>query len=155
MDDLSFLSLSHHYSYQLEMPKNKIFTTHQRTGVCWLRDIELFFNYLNHWLHSKGGAFKSIILTHLFLLLVTRQHTSAWTLSTASRTTHLYDHDKHSCSVPHSLIISDCQPPVFSWFIPASLHFWRNHCSHTWYFKSISIHFRKLPVLSLTPYRQS
>lgn len=109
MDDLSFLSLSHHYLYQLEMPKNKIFTTRQKTGVCWLRDIELFFNYL----HSKWGAFKSIILTYLFLLLVTRQHTSTRTLATASRTTHLYDHNKHSCSVPHSPFFHGSSLPLF------------------------------------------
>lgn len=65
----------------------------RKQGYAGWETLNYFFNYLNHWLHSKWGAFKSIILTHLFLLLVTRQHTSTRTLATASRTTHLYDHN--------------------------------------------------------------
>lgn len=53
----------------------------------------------------------SIMLTRAFIFLSNETHAAPWTLATALRTPHLYDHNKHGCSAPHSLITLDCQPP--------------------------------------------
>lgn len=97
--NLSFLSLSLNTSHSSWKHKNQVFTTHWRSAVCWLRDVDLFFNYLNHHLHSKGRSWCLEYWYIYFCLWLTRQHASAWTLVTTLRLTHL-------CTVTTSTVLT-------------------------------------------------
>lgn len=97
--NLSFLSLSLTTTQSGWKHKNQTFTTHRRSAVYWLRDVELFFNYLSHCLHSKGRSWSLECWYVYFCLWVTRQHASVWTLVTTPRLTHL-------CTITTSTVLT-------------------------------------------------
>lgn len=123
--NLSFLSLSLTTTQSSWKHKNQTFTTHRRSAVYWLRDVELFFNYLSHCFHSKGRSWSLECWYVYFCLWVTRQHASVWTLVTTPRQ-HIYVQSQQAqFSLPHGITLPTprfvmVQAPCLSLFLRES-----------------------------------